>query len=88
MNVDERTRILHEVQQRDATKGGKWLTSTHLQNKLLSIKSQKNEKGFKFFPIFLKGFSRRDYIVKIHVLDINAIFNVHVIEYWDNSILY
>jgi hypothetical protein len=88
MNVDERTRILHEVQQRDATKGGKWLTSTHLQNKLLSIKSQKNEKDFIFFPIILKGFSWWDSIIKIHVLDINALFNMHVIEYWDNSILY
>jgi hypothetical protein len=52
------------------------------------MKYQKNEKDFNFFPIILKGFSRWDYIVNIHVLDMNALFNVHVIEYWDNPILY
>ncbi len=37
------------------------------------MKYQKNEKDFNFFPIILKGFSQQNYIVKIHVLDINAL---------------
>jgi hypothetical protein len=51
-------------------------------------KISKEWKKIIFFPVILKGFSQWDYIIKIDVLDINALFNVHVIEYWDNSILY
>jgi hypothetical protein len=41
-----------------------------------------------FFPTILKGLGVWDYIIKIHVLDISALFDVHVIEHLDNSIFY
>jgi hypothetical protein len=39
-----------------------------------------------FFPTILKGLGMWDYIIKINVLDISALFNVHVIEYLNNPI--
>jgi len=41
-----------------------------------------------FFTTSLKGFSKWDYIINIHVLDIGALFDMHFIGYLDNSMLY
>ncbi len=41
-----------------------------------------------FFVTILKGFNKWEYIVNIHVLDIGALFDMHVIGYLDNSMLY
>jgi hypothetical protein len=56
--------------------------------KLLLIKLWRNEEDFEIFP---HNFERTCCVglqIKIHVLDFNALFDVHVIEYLDNSIFY
>jgi hypothetical protein len=66
--------------------------ATHLNTSVKNIvinKIMEEWKGFwKKIPTILKGLGVWNYKIKIHVLDISALFDVHVIEYLDNSIFY
>jgi hypothetical protein len=61
----------------------------HICKKIVINKIMEEWRRFWiFFPTILKRLGVWDYIIKIHVLDINALFDVHVIEHLDNSIFY